>query len=211
MLFLLSLLTVFAFSAGMSTSAFASPEWWVKGSVIKTAEKLASEVKVTEAITIEAEELAIQCSKMEVIGGVIRPENKNTAESLVFRSCEVIGDAECDVEDIKTKPLVFPLEGKKGAISLNFKPESGNVIATVQITNCPLAELGRESERVITSNKETGKGMVCEYPDVETEQTTHQLDFSETSGSEIALGGEPASFRAVVQWALLSNQKWSAF
>lgn len=211
MLFLLSMLAISAFSACASTSAFATPEWWVEGKVIKTAEKLSGEVKVTEAITIETEELAIQCAKMEVIGGVIRPENKNTAESLTFRNCEVAENPECEVEDIKTKPMVFPLEGKSGKISLNFKPESGNVIGTVQITNCPLAKVGRESEQVITSNEETKKGMVCEYPDVETEKTTHQLNFSGTSGSQIALGGEPASFRALVQWALFSGKKWSAF
>jgi predicted metal-binding protein len=210
MLFLLSILAISVFGAVMSSSAFASPEWWVEGKVIKTAEKLSSAVKVTEAITIETEELAIQCSEMKVVGGIIQPGNKNSAESLVFSSCGVVGNPECEVEDIKTKPLVFPLEGKTGKISLNFKPESGNVIAAVQISSCPLAEAGRESERVITSNEETGKGMVCEYPDVETEKTAHQLNFSGTSGSQIALGGEPASFRALVQWSLFSNEKWSA-
>jgi hypothetical protein len=208
-LFLLSLLAVSALSAVTSASALASPEWWVEGKVIKTAEKLGGEPKVPEVITIKTEKLGIQCSKLTIAGGFVRPGNKNSAESLTFGGCKVVGGSGCEVENIKTKPLTFPLEGSTGKISLNFRPETGTLIAIVNVKNCPAEEKSLEGTREIAASK-AAKGMDCEYLDVEKEMTTHKLNFSTTSGSEIEMGGEPASFLGIVEWALATVKKWSA-
>jgi hypothetical protein len=211
-LFALSLLTLSALTAGLSASAQAAPEWWVEGSVIKTAEKLATEVKVPELITFQTSAITIKCSKMQVIGGVVRPKNENSAESLVFSSCEVPGDAKCTVENIKTKALKLPLQGKVGAISLNFVPTSGNVIAAFNITGCE--NKATTGEKKIKSNIGTGIGMKCDYPDVEFEQVNHKLEFDATSGSELEMENgpksEPLLLLAIVEWALATAKKWSA-
>jgi hypothetical protein len=208
-LFLLSLLAVSALSAVVSASALASPEWWVEGKVIKTAEKLASEPKVPEFVTIKNEKLGIQCSKLTINGGFVRPENKNSAESLTFGACKVAGGSKCEVEDFKTQPLTFPLEGSTGKISLNFRPTTGSLIAVANVKNCPAEEKSLEGKKEIAIGK-GAKGMDCEYPDVEKEMITHTLNFSSTSGSEIQMEGEPASILGIVEWVLATVKKWSA-
>ncbi|HEY0391855.1 MAG TPA: hypothetical protein VGC63_09120 [Solirubrobacterales bacterium] len=211
-LLLLSALVVSALGTTFSASAQATPEWWVEGGLIKTAEKLAAEVKVPELITFQTSALTVKCSKLQVTGGFVRPENKNSAESLVFSGCEVPGDAKCVVENIKTTAQNFPLQGTKGAISLNFVPTSGAVIAAFNITGCE--NKATSGKKTIKSNAKTGIGMKCEYPDVEMEQVNHKLNFNATSGSELemenGLKTESLSFIAIVEWALATAKKWSA-
>ena len=211
-LFLLSALAISALGTAFSASAQATPEWWVEGSVIKSAEKLATEVKVPELITFQTSAITVKCSKLQVNGGFVRPKNENSAESLVFSGCEVPGDAKCMVENIKTKALNLPLQGTTGAISLNFVPTSGNVIAAFNITGCE--NKATSGEKKIKSNAKTGIGMKCEYPDVETEQINHKLNFNSKSGSELEMENgaksEPLSLIAIVEWALATAKKWSA-
>jgi hypothetical protein len=215
-LFLLSLLALCALSTGFSASADATPEWWVAGGVIKTAEKLTTKVEVPEPIVFQSGAITIECSKLEVTGGFVRPKNENSAESLVFSECKVPGDATCVVETIKTKALKFPLAGTAGAISLNFAPTTENVIATFKITSC--TNKATSGEKVIKSNSKTGIGMKCDYPGVESEQLNHELEFSAKSGSELEIESEPKgeakseplSLLALVKWALASAKKWSA-
>jgi hypothetical protein len=210
--FLLGLLAISILWGCFSASAEATPEWWVEGSVIKAAEKLAAEVKVPESITFQTSAITIKCSKLQVNGGFVRPGNENSAESLVFSGCQVPSDSKCVVENIKTTPLKFPLGGSTGAVSLNFAPTSGNVIAAFNITGCE--NKGNSGEKKFKSNPKTGTGMKCEYPDVGFEQVEHKLDFNSKSGSELemesGLKSEPLSLIAIVQWALATAKKWSA-
>jgi hypothetical protein len=204
-LILLGLLVLFSFSAVGAASASAA-EWWVGGSLLTGKAELSAKTHVTKHFTIRSTKLSVECSEVKVKGGFIGQHNENSIESLIFEGCSVPGEPGCEVSPVDTEPLVFPLEGEKGSIRLNFIPTTGTKFGVVTIKT--KGTCGMTGSFKLTSGAK--KGMICNYPGVETEHVEHELVFNESSGSEIEINGEKAMFNGEVFFKLASGKEWSA-
>jgi hypothetical protein len=204
-LIMLGVLVLFCFSAAEVASASAA-EWWVKGHLLTGAEELATRTRVTSHFTIKSAKISVECSEISVKNGFIEQHNGNRIESLVFEGCGVPGEPGCKVAPVASEPLVFPLEGEKGSLRLNFIPKTGTKIGVVTITTS--GTCARTGSFKLTSG--TKKGMICNYPGVETEHSEHELVFNEGSGSEIEINSEKAIFTGDVFFKLTSGDEWSA-
>jgi hypothetical protein len=202
---LLALLILSAL-APMSASA-SSPEWWVEGKEIAKEEAISETVGVNKDATFVVGSLFTgKCSTVKVKKGVIKPGNINSG-AFLFENCSVVGQPNCEVPNFSSEPLVFPLEGTTGKLKLNFLPASGSTLAVIVIKSsggtCSVA-----NTYTLTSGPK--RGMVCNYPGVETEKTEHELAFSKETGSEIFFGKTSVLFEGDFIIKLLSGNKWSA-
>jgi hypothetical protein len=204
-LIMLGLLVLFSFSAATAASA-AAAEWWVGGNLLKGKAELSTKAHVTKSLTIKSTKLSVECSEVQVKGGFIAQHNENTIESLVFEGCGVVGQPSCEVSPVATEPLAFPLEGEKGNVRLNFIPKTGAKFGVVTIKTKGTCTVTGSFE--LRSGAK--KGMICNYPGVETEHVEHELVFNEASGSEIEINGEKAMFFGEVLFKLASGKEWSA-
>jgi len=204
---LLGLMSAVALSAVMATSALAAaPEWWVEGSVIKVAEKIAPKGNLLTPIIIKSSKVTIECTEDTVKNGFIGPGNKNSMESLVMGGCKIPTLPSCVIPTVESNPLVFPLIRleEKGKIKLNFTPETGKLLAKITVKG----ECAAKGSYELTVGEKAG--MQCEYPGVETEKKEHELNFSEGAGSELLLNGEKAILTGIVHFGLASGKLWSA-
>jgi len=204
----LVLVAVFALSAVAASAA--TPEWWVAGKLLEGTEKLGEPTKITHPVVIKTASLAVECSTVTVEAGAIGAKNENSAQSLGFQGCQVVGSPACEVANIKTEPLNFPLEKPATVIKLRFTPKSGILIAVINVKSvsgqtCLVAG----TKELTTGGGEKG-GMNCNYPNVEIEAVEHTLEFTATSGSEVKVNGEPAEFIATFAWKLASSKAFSA-
>jgi hypothetical protein len=201
----LGLLVLFSFSA-VTTASAAATEWWVGGSSLTGKAELSTKTHVTKSFTIKSAKLSVECSEVQVKNGFIGQFNENTIESLVFEKCSVVSQPGCEVATVATEPLAFPLEGEKGNIKLNFMPKSGAKFGVVSIKTKGTCSVTGSFELKSGAKK----GMICNYPGVEKEHVEHELVFNESSGSEIEINGEKATFTGEVLFKLTSGKEWSA-
>jgi hypothetical protein len=202
---MLGLLVLFCFGATQAASASAA-EWWVAGAPLTGAAELATKTHVIKHFTIKSAKISVECSEVSVKKGFIENNNGNRIEALVFEGCSVPGESSCEVSPIATEPLVFPLEGEKGSIKLNFIPKTGTTFGVVTIKT--KGSCSKTGSFKLTSGAK--KGMICNYPGVETEHSEHELVFNEGSGSEIEINSEKAIFSGEVFFKLASGKNWSA-
>lgn len=175
----LCLLAVFALSAiAASAASAASPLWWVAGSPLKAGATLAlaETTTVSTPFIIEAESVGygVKCESIQLEKSFI--EGEKTAKTvIVFKSCKDLTQKNCAVATITTNPLTATLEGTTEKFRLNFKPTSGTEVTTVHFSG---------SECSFPSIVIDGT-MACNYPNVETEKFSHELEFTKSSGSNL--------------------------
>ncbi len=204
----LSLLLLVAIGAvAAAPAAAASPEWWVEGSEITTAEAISETVTVKKAATLKVSGITISCSTVKVKSGVIEPGNKNSG-TLAFENCSIVGASGCEVVNFNSEPLVFPLERNSGALKLNFLPASGTTLAVVRVNILGGGPCAAAGTYTVTSGAKVG--MVCAYPDVETEKKEHKLVFNSETGSVVFVNSVKATFEGEFIVTLVSGKKWSA-
>jgi hypothetical protein len=195
-------LAVLALSAlSASAASAASPAWWVAGTLLKAGEKdaLAEATNVTKAFVFKNSTVTIECPSMTLQESAIEGEKTRTDKSIVLKGCKDVTNPSCTVATIATKPLTAALEGTAGALTLKFKPTSGTEVATITVsgTGC-------------TASLQVTGTMVCEYPEFETEQAEHKLQFTGSSGSSVKIGGVAGEFTGSDGVKLASGKDWSA-
>jgi hypothetical protein len=191
-------------AAGAPAASAASPAWWVEGSPLASGatEAIAETTEVLRPFVVRVSSFSVECRLVKVKSGVIEGENKAGVKALVAEGCSTSVPG-CTIagSTIETKPLSILLEGSRGALKLNFKPVPGPEMETVNFTGSGCA-LGRQ---VIDGT------MACDYPEVETEKTSHLLEFTSTSGSKLETSTKlAAELSGLDSFWLSLPKKWSA-
>jgi hypothetical protein len=183
-------------------SASAAPAFWVEGKLLATGstEAIAEKTEVVRPFVVSAAGGSAECRVARASSALIEGENKAAARALIFEECSTSQENCKVVSPITTKPLTILLEGTSGALKLNFKPASGNIIETVEFSGS-----GCKARRLVLEGS-----MACNYPGVETEATDHLLEFSAGSGSRLEVAGKPAELSGLDKFWLASKKLWAA-
>ena len=197
------------------------PKWWVGGKLFDAGtEPLAEETTVTAPLKLqltfkkgEGSGFTIECAKVKLKNAQIEGPSSRSEEAQVYEDCVVVGQPGCSArsisepkgsETIATEPLSATLEGTVGHIKLKFKPKSGGRIAAYYVEGtCNPGEEG---------NYEADGDMICGYPNVETEEPEHLLEFTVASKSKVKVtGASKTVFTVTFADHLASEKLYSAF
>jgi len=190
----LCLTAMVVFSAAAVASASAH-EYMVVGGTLPQEVTGTSGVSKLEGEVLKTK-ITIECSK-DTFTGSIEAGGKSKGE-VTFEGCKVVGQATCEVPNIKfkfTDLLVGPVPG----VEDEFKPtEPEEVFVVIKINVCAL----KGSYKV--------KGtQVCKLPQAGESKVEHEIECT-PAGSKLTLGGAPAKFTSTEKVKLKSGLSWSA-
>ena len=199
---ILCLLAALALNVVVASAASASPAWWVKGKLLAlgATEPMAETTEVTEPFLVKTALGSVECKSVNINTGLIEGEAKAAVKALDVGECVYLKRPNCKVLPITTEPLSITLEGELKHLKLNFKPTTPGTFMTVNFSGaeCPVTSLTFEGS------------MACNYPNVETEATSHLEEFTATSGTKLNDGIEKVELKGLDRFWLASGKEWSA-
>jgi hypothetical protein len=193
---------------GHSAGSEAQPEFRLEGTE-RTTDEFAEEAKVSENLLLEAEkEPTIECSKMQLVGGIIADYSSEALfKSIHFSGCVDKSEAACEVPTIETPEMKDTLleDGSKGETDEKFEPKNGREIAHFTLKNKETGTCGETKELKIEGD------FISKQEDHETAENEHILGISVTSASkEIEYGDQLffGSFHISFGWHLNLSFTW---
>jgi hypothetical protein len=202
------MLVLGAFAA--SSASAATPSWKIEGKELKAGEKAALVENITASTHISfgrAFGWQVECTTVKARNANLEGPNLYSAERLAFGGCAFtapLSDKEhCSIEggEFITNPVSGTLSTVGSATRLTITPTN-----KIEFT-----ELHIIGSQCVQSGKRVLKGtMGSEIMSPSLEQTSHLLNFSSTSGSELRLGSELLTLNGKEEFALTSGKKWAA-
>lgn len=133
-------------------SAIAATGWVVNGTLLSGSAALATTSEVTENPKLTASGITIECAgkNLNWVSPQIESPSKNSADSLDFTACEVVGEEAgiCTIgsTEIKTTPIVgeTTLQGMLGAL-ITIGPKTKTTLATIKYSGSSCALQGLEA------------------------------------------------------------------
>ncbi len=180
---------LFFISVGPSVAtACEGIAWKVKGKILEPGEskKIEESLEVEKAMTITVGKNDIECTTLSDKGGNIAGYAGGEVENLTFSKCSVTNaSTECEVAggSIKTRPLNIVLDN---LTNVELAPKEGTKFMTIEVK----AKEGKTCATAGTFNLDGH--IAANMPNGTTESSTHKLEFTETSGSDLTEGADPA-------------------
>jgi hypothetical protein len=205
MLFL-SVMAVFAVAAVAASAASAAPEWKFEGGVNKATLSVLALLSGAAILKGELSKVKyeLSCTAAHATGSILEGNRDTAPNGIPFAGCTVVKPAGCRVEEpIQTLPLNSALLTKAEGVKRfdTWTPQVGTEFATITF-------LGNPECAIEGKDKVTGKAQ-CEGEAVEA--VDFSCLFNETSGSELKLGKESATFIAHFLFLLkgaFEGKKW---
>ncbi len=175
--------------------------WKVAGATLKSSEKkeLSPTVKVVEALTIAQQGgVTIVCNEAVSKGSYLEGLAGGRI-GFEFTKCEVTSaPSECQVaEPVKFQLLTLTLKGVE-ALAIELTPITGGEVVSLTIKAQTGKTCGAAGVLKITGKIEGN------LPEGETEKLTHNVQFTETSGSALKGNGKAVGFLLVAGLSLLA-------
>jgi hypothetical protein len=161
--------------------------WKVSGKILEPGEskKIEESLEVEKAMTVEVGKNDIECTALSDKGGDIAGYAGGEVESLTFSKCSVTNHStECEVAggSTKTKPLNVVLDN---LTNVELTPKEGTKFMTIEVK----AKEGKTCATAGTFNLDGH--IAANMPNGTTESSTHKLEFTEKSGSNLTEGADP--------------------